>query len=115
MSVADTPSGSGHAWNELILDDDTRVIVDVMNPRPEFAFLTGIRHRGKTLRLRKKRGTLSPQKGKRGSLTIFVDSGTAALRAKTSAREAAVGRLTFRPEESIGTFCQCLPEKSPFS
>lgn len=31
--------GGGHAWNELILDDGKRVIVDVMNPRPEFQFL----------------------------------------------------------------------------
>ena len=35
-----SPRGSGgHAWNELILDDGSRVIVDVMNPRPGFAFL----------------------------------------------------------------------------
>ena len=29
----------GHAWNELLLDDGSRVIVDVMNPKPGFAFL----------------------------------------------------------------------------
>ena len=31
--------GGGHAWNELILDDGARVIVDVMNPEPDFKFL----------------------------------------------------------------------------
>ena len=29
----------GHAWNELLLEDGSRVIVDVMNPSPDFAFL----------------------------------------------------------------------------
>ncbi len=29
----------GHAWNEIILDDGARVIVDVMNPEPDFKFL----------------------------------------------------------------------------
>jgi hypothetical protein len=32
-------TGGGHAWNELILDDGKRVIVDVMNPKPDFEFL----------------------------------------------------------------------------
>jgi hypothetical protein len=29
----------GHAWNELLLPDGARVIIDVMNPTPDFAFL----------------------------------------------------------------------------
>lgn len=28
----------GHAWNELILADNRRVVVDVMNPQPDFYF-----------------------------------------------------------------------------
>lgn len=32
-------TGGGHAWNELILDDGSRVIVDVMNPDPDFKFI----------------------------------------------------------------------------
>ncbi|HEX2750932.1 MAG TPA: EDR1-related protein [Verrucomicrobiales bacterium] len=38
-NYSDGRSGGGHAWNELILDDGARVIVDVMNPRPDFQFL----------------------------------------------------------------------------
>jgi hypothetical protein len=30
--------GGGHAWNELILDDGQRLLVDVTNPRPGFQF-----------------------------------------------------------------------------
>lgn len=34
-----TPGGSeGHAWNELKLADNRRVVVDVMNPQPDFYF-----------------------------------------------------------------------------
>ncbi len=38
-NYSDGFSAGGHAWNELILDDGARVIVDVMNPRPDFQFL----------------------------------------------------------------------------
>jgi hypothetical protein len=31
-------SAGGHAWNELMLDDGQKRIVDVMNPRPNFVF-----------------------------------------------------------------------------
>jgi hypothetical protein len=29
---------SGHTWNELLLDDGTILIVDIMNPAPDFVF-----------------------------------------------------------------------------
>ena len=28
----------GHAWNELFLEDGSKVIVDVMNPQPDYYF-----------------------------------------------------------------------------
>lgn len=31
-------SAGSHAWNELLLDDGRKLIVDVMNPRPGFDF-----------------------------------------------------------------------------
>mgnify|MGYP001829074772 FL=1 len=35
--VTETRVG-GHAWNELVLNDGRRLIVDVMNPKPDFYF-----------------------------------------------------------------------------
>lgn len=32
------PKISGHTWNELVLEDGQRVVVDVMNPQPDFYF-----------------------------------------------------------------------------
>ncbi len=37
-NLGNANSAGGHAWNELLLDDGRKFIVDVMNPRPGFAF-----------------------------------------------------------------------------
>ena len=34
----DEQATNAHAWNELFLHDGKRVVVDVMNPKPDFYF-----------------------------------------------------------------------------